>query len=118
MEHVNGLEVQESEEGRRFRGVSRVGPENSQNVKWDQAMWSLAWEVGRSGASERMEHCSELDGGRRKKIRSRMEQERLMQDLIDQVKSGADSLELFVQGTVSCGHGDGKTGRVRGGVRT
>jgi len=34
------------------------------------------------------------------KLERRME--KLMQDLIDQVKSGADSLELFARGTGTC----------------
>jgi len=66
----------------------------------DRAAWSLAWEVGRlRESSERTEALLQsLVEDRAEKRKSERRQEKLMQDLIDQVKSGADSLELFARG--------------------
>src|SRR5882672_10343715 len=66
----------------------------------DRVAWSLAWEVGRlwelSETTEALLQCLVED--RAEKRKSERRQEKLMQDLIDQVKLGADSLELFARG--------------------
>src|SRR5882672_2345579 len=78
-----------------------VGVENQPGMSnRDRAAWSLAWEVGKlRESSERTEALLQsLVEDRAEKRKSERRQEKLMQDLIDQVKSGADSLELFARG--------------------
>src|SRR5882672_112804 len=91
------LESLESEEGNseEWSGVGAgIQPEMSHG---DRVTWSLAWEVGRlREATERMEL--------------------VLQDLADQVKSVADSPELFyVGGPIPVDVGNGETGGVKGG---
>ena len=97
------LEIQdwpESEDGDSDEW-SGVGARNQLEMSnRDRVAWSLAWEVGRlRESSERMEALLQsLVEDRVEKWKSERRQERLMQDLIDQVKSGADLLELFARG--------------------
>jgi len=75
--------AESDEDSEELTGV-RAGSQPEMPVG-DWATWSLALEVGRlQESSERMET--------------------LLQSLVDQVKSGADLLELFMQGIISCGH--------------
>jgi len=87
-------ELAESEEGNseEWSGVrAGIQPEM---LHRDHVTWSLAWEVGRlREATERTEV--------------------VLQNLADQVKLVANSLELFVQGSDSCRHGKWGNWRVQ-----
>src|SRR5882672_8977997 len=94
------LDSPESEEGDSMEWSSVGAGSQLGMSNRDRAAWSLAWEVGRLWElSERTEALLQsLVEDRAEKWKSERRQEKLMQDLIDQVKSGADSLELFAWG--------------------